>query len=280
MWCKEHNNAKRGTLRTCVLVATTFVTLMSLASADAFAQGAKPAKDKPAAAAPAAAPAPAAGAAPAGAPGAPAGDQTPWVKICGKVPQIVPPKEGEKPDPAKPEEKKELNICLTQQEIFDGRTGTVLVSAAIRKTDGQEKEQLEVLVPTGLAMLPFGAQGKIDESEPFKLQFIFCHQLGCIAEAEAPKTLVDQMKNGKQLVIVIASPERKGIAFPVPLNGFGKTYDGPPVDNAKYNEDRKKLAAEIEERRKQFVQKLKEESDKKKAEGGDKKPEGSEKKPK
>jgi invasion protein IalB len=171
MWCKEDNREKRGALRTCVLVATTFVTMMSFASADVFAQGAKSAKPAAGAAAPAAG---AAGA-------APAGDQSPWVKLCGKVPQITPPKEGEKPDASKPEEKKELNICLTQQEIFDGRTGTVLVSAAIRKTEGQEKEQLEVLVPTGLALLPVGAQGKIDEGEPFKLQFIFCHEVGCIA---------------------------------------------------------------------------------------------------
>jgi invasion protein IalB len=260
MWCKEHNSGRRGALQTCMLVAATFVSIMSFACVDAFAQGGKPAaKDaKPAAAAPAAAGAPTVAA---------NGDQTPWVKLCGKVPQIMPPKEGEKPDAGKPEEKKELNICLTQQEIFDGRTGTVLVSAAIRKTEGQEKEQLEVLVPTGLALLPVGAQGKVDESEPFKLQFIFCHAVGCIAEAEAPKTLIDQMKNGKQLTVLVLSPDRKGIAFPVPLTGFGKTYDGPPVDNAKYNEDRKKLWAEIQERQKQYIQKMKEESEKKKTEG-------------
>jgi invasion protein IalB len=248
MWCKEDNKNARGTLRACLLVATALVTLAGLASSDAFAQG--KGKDAKAAA------------------GASKGKQTPWVKICGKVPQVIPPKKGEKPDPKKAPQTKNLNICLTQQEIFDGRTGTVLVSAAIRKTEGQQKEQLEVLVPTGLAMLPFGAQGKVDDKKPFKLQFIFCHQLGCIAEAEAPKTLIDQMKTGKQLVIVVASPDRKGIAFPVPLNGFGKTYDGPPVDNAKYNEDRKKLAAEIEQRRKAFIQKLKEKAEQKKGEDG------------
>lgn len=248
-------------MATRALVAAAVLAMMGFAGGDACAQGAKTAKD-------AKQPAPAAGA-PA------AGEQSPWVKLCGKVPQIAAPKEGEKADAAaKPEEKKELNICLTQQEIFDGRTGTVLVSAAIRKTEGQDKEQLEVLVPTGLALLPVGAQGKVDENEPFKLQFIFCHAVGCIAEAEAPKTLIDQMKTGKQLVVMVLSPDRKGIAFPVPLNGFGKTYDGPPVDNAKYNEDRKKLWAEIQERQKQYIQKLKEEADKKKAEGGDKKPAG------
>lgn len=272
MWCKGFNNRRRAAPAACVFTAAAILAMAGFAGADAFAQGAKTGKDAKAAGAPAAAPAAAAPA---------AGEQSPWVKLCGKVPQIAAPKEGEKAadagkkaDAAKPEEKKELNICLTQQEIFDGRTGTVLVSAAIRKTEGQEKEQIEVLVPTGLALLPVGAQGKIDENEPFKLQFIFCHAVGCIAEAEAPKTLIDQMKTGKQLVVMVLSPDRKGIAFPVPLTGFGKTYDGPPVDNAKYNEDRKKLWAEIQERQKQYIQKLKEEAEKKKAEGGDKKPAG------
>ncbi len=31
------------------------------------------------------------------------------------------------------------------------------------------------------------------------------------------------------------------MGFPVPLGGFGKAYDGPPVDNAKYEESRRQL---------------------------------------
>ena len=38
------------------------------------------------------------------------------------------------------DEKKELNICLTHHERLDGNTGMVLVSAAVRQVEGQDKQ--------------------------------------------------------------------------------------------------------------------------------------------
>jgi invasion protein IalB len=205
----------------------------------------------------AAAPAPAAGqkpaAAAAAAPAAAGGDQSAWVKLCEKAPALTEPK-------------KELNVCLTHHERLDGNSGMVLVSAAIRKVEGQDKEALMVMVPLGMA-LPPGVQVKVDDKEPVKLQFTLCHAAGCTAEGEATKAVIDQMKTGKQVVVAAINLAGKAIGFPVPLNGFDKAYAGAPVDNEKYKEARKKLMSAIRDRQIQMAQKAKEEAAAKQAGG-------------
>jgi invasion protein IalB len=219
----------------------------------------KPAAPAAAGQKPAAAPAPAAGqkpAAGAAAPAAAAGDkdQSAWVKLCEKAPSLTEPK-------------KELNVCLTHHERLDGNTGMVLVSAAIRQVEGQDKEALMVMVPLGMA-LPPGVQVKVDEKEPVKLQFTLCHAAGCTAEGEATKAVIDQMKTGKQVVVAAINLAGKAIGFPVPLTGFDKAYAGAPVDNEKYKEARKRLMSAIRERQIEMAKKAKEENDKKQAAGG------------
>ena len=200
--------------------------------------------------------APAAAAKPAApAAGAPAGqEQSAWVKLCEKAPSLTEPK-------------KELNVCLTHHERLDGNTGMVLVSAAIRKVEGQDKEALMVMVPLGMA-LPPGVQVKVDDKEPVKLQFTLCHAAGCTAEGEATKAVVDQMKTGKQIVVAAINLAGKAIGFPVPLTGFDKAYAGAPVDNEKYKEARKRLMSAIRERQIEMAKKAKEEAAAKQA-GGD-----------
>jgi invasion protein IalB len=238
--------ARAGLTALMLSVSIGFLATPVLAQ-DKKAPAAAPAGAKPAAAAK-----PAAGAAPAAS--APAGDQSAWVKLCEKAPSLTEPK-------------KELNVCLTHHERLDGNTGMVLVSAAIRQVEGQDKEALMVMVPLGMA-LPPGVQVKVDEKDPVKLQFTLCHAAGCTAEGEATKAVIEQMKTGKQVVVAAINLAGKAIGFPVPLTGFDKAYAGPPVDNEKYKEARKRLMSAIRERQIEMAKKAKDEADAKQASGG------------
>lgn len=135
-------------------------------------------------------------------------EQSAWVKLCEKAPNITNPKE-------------ELDVCLTHHERLDGNSGRVLVSAAIREVQGQDKKALMVMVPLGMA-LPPGIQVKVDEGEAIKLQYTLCHAAGCTAETEASPAVIDQMKKGKQVVVAAINLAGKAIGFPVPLVGFDK----------------------------------------------------------
>jgi hypothetical protein len=58
------------------------------------------------------------------------------------------------------------------------------------------------------------------------------------------------------------------MAFPVPLTGFSKTYDGPPVDNAKYEEARRSMMEKFRQRQIELANKAAEAEQKKGQAGG------------
>lgn len=201
---------------------------------------------------------------------APAEKQSAWVKLC-EVAKLAKPQ-------TKPDEKPEVEekkICLTHHERLDGNTGMVLVSAAIREVEGQDKKSLMVMVPLGMA-IPAGVRAavysndqwdkaakneQIDEKQlkPINLKYSLCHPAGCTAEIEADADLIDQMKKGGGLMILALNASAKPVGFPVPLDGFTKAFDGPPIDNEKYAQARSQLMGQIRERQAKMVEKMKEE---------------------
>lgn len=217
-------------------------------------------------AAPAAAPA----AAPKAAATAPAEAQnkSAWVKLCEKAQVPHRDKDGK-------EAIEEKNICLTHHERLDGNTGLVLVSAAIRKIDGQEKEHLMVMVPLGMA-LPAGVRAavyskdqwakaakneQIDEKtlKPIELKYSLCHPAGCTAETEATKEIMEAMKTGGGLMVLAMNAAAQPIAFPVPLDGFSEAEAGKPVDNAEYAKARGQLMEQIRQRQAALIEQYRKE---------------------
>jgi len=198
-------------------------------------------------------------------PAAQAGDkpQSAWVKLCEKAPIVLRDKEG-KPT------REQRNICLTHHERLDGNTGLVLVSAALRQVEGEDKQHLMVMVPLGMAIGPglratvYNAEmwdkiqknEKFDDSklEPVKFNYTLCHPAGCTAEIEATKPLIDSFKAGAGIMVLAINAQGQIVAFPVPLTGFNEALDGQPIDNEKYSEARKALMTQIAERQQQLAE--------------------------
>ncbi|MBY0227471.1 MAG: invasion associated locus B family protein [Hyphomicrobium sp.] len=238
--------------------------LSALAAALAIASTSALAQDKPA---PAAAPAkPAAGAAAPAASAAPAANKSAWVKLCEKTPLVKKDADGK-------EVKDEKEICLTHHERLDGNSGMVLVSAAIREVQGQDKKHLMIMVPLGMALPPglraavytkdqwakIAKNEKVDDKElkPVDLKYSLCHASGCTAEIEADAAIVDQMKAGGGLMVVAMNAAAQPIGFPVPLDGFTEAFAGKPIDNAEYKKARGQLMAQIRDRQKAAIDKFK-----------------------
>ena len=222
---------------------------------------APPAKKAPEKAPAAPAKKPAAGAKDAPAPSGAA--QSAWVKLCETAVGIAKDKEGK-------EEKKELNICLTHHERLDGNTGMVLVSAAVRQVEGQDKQHFMVMVPLGM-MLQAGMRAtlypkdawekvqkneKVDESKlkAIKLAYTLCHPAGCTAEMETTPELLADLKTGGGLVVFAINAGGAPVGFPVPLTGFDQSYTGAPVDNKQYGEARRALMQQIQARQQEQME--------------------------
>ncbi len=240
-----NTTTSRGMAVALLAVGWTAVALTVPASA----QEKKPAP----AAKPAAAAAPAAPAAAAAAPG---GKQSAWVKLCEKAAQVTKDKDGK-------EAKTEKNICLTHHERLDGNSGMVIVSAALREVEGNDKKQFMIMVPLGMALPPglkaavytkemwekAAKNEKVDEAKlkPVDLKFSLCHAAGCTAEIEATPDLISSMKTGGGLMVLALNAAAQPIGFPVPLEGFDTAFTGTPVDNQKYFEARQDLMKRIRE---------------------------------
>ncbi|MEZ5857300.1 MAG: invasion associated locus B family protein [Hyphomicrobiaceae bacterium] len=199
--------------------------------------------------------------------------QSAWVKLCENAPVLVKGKDGK-------QERAEKKICLTHHERLDGNTGMVLVSAAIRDVEGQDKKHMMVMVPLGMAIQP-GLRAKVYDAAMWakaqknekvddskipaeKLNFSLCHPAGCTAEIEMTDALLTKLKGGAGLMVFSINANGQVIAFPVPLTGFSAALSGAPIDNVKYSEARKSLMKQIALRQQQLVEEYK----KKQAEKG------------
>lgn len=190
-----------------------------------------------------------------GAPGAPAvfGDagasEDAWVKLCMKN-----------------EQTQNKQICLINHEGLEPNTGMVLIAAAVRQAEGEDKQQLLVRVPTAYALvIPAGVQIKIDDNQPIQLQYTLCFPTSCQVQTELTKEMFDSMRKGKQMVVAAMNIQQKTMGFPVPLTGFAKAYDGAPVDNAKYEESRRQLMEVFRKRQQELAAKAAEAQQKKEA---------------
>lgn len=155
-----------------------------------------------------------------------------WVKLCMRNEQT---------------ENKE--VCLINHEGLEPNTGMVLVAAAVRKVEGEENQQLLIRIPTAYSLvIPAGVQIRIDEKQPIQLQYSICFPTSCQVQMELTDELYQSLRKGNEMIVAGMNMQEKTMGFPVPLTGFSKAYDGPPVDNAKYEEQRRQLMETFRER--------------------------------
>ncbi len=219
-----------------VLGASVCVASIALETREAAAQQAQPKSSAaPKRSAPQANPAAAPAAMPAGV------TQDAWVKLCMKNEQTG-----------------NQQICLINHEGLEPNTGMVLIAAAVRKAEGEDKQQLLIRVPTAYALvMPAGVQIRIDEQEPIQLQYSICFPTSCQVQMDLTDDLYKKMRAGKQMVVAAMNIQQKTMGFPVPLTGFSKAYDGPPVDNKVYEQQRRQLMEVFKKRQAELAAKAK-----------------------
>ena len=74
------------------------------------------------------------------------------------------------------------------------------------------------------------------------------------------------LRKGKQMIVAAVNVQQKTIGLKVPLTGFGKAYNGPPADNAKYEEAQRQMMETIRQRQIDLANKV---ADQKKVQGAE-----------
>ncbi|MFI4995299.1 MAG: invasion associated locus B family protein [Hyphomicrobiales bacterium] len=201
---------------------------------------AAPAAPAPAAPAPAA-PAPAAP----GAAGAPASglvqlkpepSQPDWVKVCGK-------------DPASNTE-----ICYTTRDFVSDQ-GQPVLAVAMYDVKGKPEKISRFILPLGLLLAP-GIKFAVDQGASVDGKFAICLPNGCFAEGQITEAFINSMKKGTTLNVKFKNQVGAEVTFQVPLAGFGKAFDGAPIDPKVLEEQQKKLQEELQKRSDELRAKL------------------------
>jgi invasion protein IalB len=203
------------------------------ASSGAFAQANKPAQPAPAQPAPAqpaqtqAAPAPQAPQGPVKLALVPT--QNDWTKVCGR------------------DQAAGKDICYTTRD-FSAQAGQPPVLAlAVYDIKGDETRVVRLLVPVGLMLRP-GFRFAIDKGATLDGGFEICFPNGCFAEAKVKGPTIDQLKKGSIMSVVVKNQANNEITFEIPVAGFGRAFDGPPIDPKVLEEQQKKLQEELQKR--------------------------------
>jgi len=162
--------------------------------------------------------------------------QPEWTKVCGADPQT----------------KKE--ICYTTRD-FGVQADQPLLALAIYDIKGEDHKIVRLLLPPGLMLKP-GFRFAVDKGAMESGAFEICFPNGCFAESKVKTALVDSMKKGEKLTVIVKNQVNNEVTFNLPLADFGKAFDGKPIDPKVLEEQQKKLQDELQKKAAQEREKL------------------------
>ncbi len=159
-----------------------------------------------------------------------------WTKICGE------------------DQAAKKTVCYTTRDFLDATNNQPILAAAIYDVQNDPKKFVRMLLPLTFMLQP-GVRFGVDGGQPVAGKFQICFPNGCFAEAEVNEAFINSMKKGTNFKIDVQNQVGQEISFLMPLTGFGKSFDGAPIDPKVLEDQRKKLEDELkkkaEEMRKQ-----------------------------
>jgi invasion protein IalB len=162
--------------------------------------------------------------------------QPDWTKVCGSDPQS----------------KKE--VCYTTRD-FGIQADQPILALAVYDPKGADQRVVRLLLPPGLLLKP-GFRFAVDHNPQETGAFEICFPNGCFAEAKVKPAVVDGMKKGDKLTVIVKNQVNNEVTFLLPLSGFGKSFDGPAVDPKVLEEQQKKLQDELQKKAEEERKKL------------------------
>ncbi|MDJ1156874.1 invasion associated locus B family protein [Chelatococcus sp. SYSU_G07232] len=154
--------------------------------------------------------------------------QTDWTKVCGK-------------DQAANKE-----VCYTTRDFVSDQ-GQPVLAVAVYDVKGEPTKVVRFLMPLGLILQP-GIRFAVDQGQPTAGRYAICFPNGCFAEAQVKEADVASMKKGTNINVSVQNQVGREVTFQVPLSGFGKAFDGAPIDPKVLEEQQKRLQEELQKR--------------------------------
>jgi invasion protein IalB len=217
-------------------LAAALALASALAPVSALAQAAQRPAPPPPQAAPQASQPGQAGAGPSIVQVKPEPSQTEWTKVCGK-------------DPGNNKE-----ICYTTRDFVSDQ-GQPVLAVAVYEVKGDANKIVRFLMPLGLMLQP-GVRFGVDQAQPTAGRYAICFPNGCFAEATVKDDVINAIKRGTTLNVSVQNQGTREVTFAIPVAGFGKAYDGAPIDPKVLEEQQKKLQEAMEKQQEELRKRL------------------------
>jgi invasion protein IalB len=131
-----------------------------------------------------------------------------------------------------------MKFCL-DDTCFVGRDGRSdcgpVVGATLVERRGDTKKTLRVTLPNRVNR-ERGLRIIIDDGQAIERPYASCFANGCMADHDAAAELVDQLKQGRMLVLEATDKANSPIRLTLPLGGFAEAYHGPGAAPKVYEE--------------------------------------------
>ena len=155
--------------------------------------------------------------------------QKDWTKVCGK------------------DQTANKEVCYTTRDFSAEAGKPPVLALAVYDIKGDDTKIVRMLMPIGLMLRP-GFRFVVDNGQTSEGSYEICFPNGCFAEAKVRTALVDSMKTGATMSVSVRNQGNNEVVFAVPLEGFGKAYDGPAIDPKVLQDQQQKLQAELQKR--------------------------------
>ena len=164
-----------------------------------------------------------------------------WVKVCGQ------------------DQGNQKKICYTTRDFSTAAEQPPALAVAVYDIQGDDQRVFRLLTPVGLLLRP-GFRFSVDKGSQLPGEFEICMPNGCFAESKIKQATLDSLKKGTTLNIVFKNSMNNELTFSLPVAGFGKAFDGAPIDpkelEAKQAAVQADLQKKLEERAKAQRQQL------------------------
>lgn len=164
------------------------------------------------------------------------GSTTGWVKICQRL------------------EGQEREGCITSQDVR-AENGAFLVSMAVQEVQGENRRQLIVVVPLGMA-LQAGLLVRVDRERALPAKFGTCLQNGCFAGIDLGNDFLQQLRRGQNAFVTVRNAQGLALDLTLPLARLAQALDGPATDLRVVEEQQQRLQQELVRRAEEARQRL------------------------
>jgi invasion protein IalB len=122
--------------------------------------------------------------------------------------------------------------------------GQPVLAVAVYDVQGDPQKVVRFLMPLALLLSP-GIRFGVDQGTTTAGKYAICFPNGCFAEGSVRDDVVNAMKRGQTLNVSVQNQFSREVSFQVPLAGFGKAFDGPPIDPAVLEQQQRQMEEEM-----------------------------------